>query len=173
TIFTVNRGSITPVLTAQYAHLRFWRDTAVAGLTGIQTVPLGDQTIGYEWDEDLDNGSRPAGQIDLSSTTGTVPDHILDSGSTYGQAVATHHLTLYRAASGALVFGAGTVQWAWGLDTNHDIEPDIGPADPDLNMQQATLNLLADMGVQPTTIQPGLTFETASTDHAAPTATIT
>ena len=29
---------------------------------------------------------------------------------------ATHNLTMYRAPSGALVFGAGTVQWAWGLD---------------------------------------------------------
>jgi hypothetical protein len=172
TIFTVNRGTTTPVLTAQYAHLRFWRNTAVATLTGNQTVQLGDQTIGYEWDEDLDNGFRPAGLIDMSSTTATVPEHILDYGSTYGQATATHHLTLYRAASGALVFGAGTVQWAWGLDANHDISPDIGPANPDLNMQQATVNLLADMGVQPATIQPGLVAATASTDHTPPTSTI-
>lgn len=26
----------------------------------------------------------------------------------------------YKASSGALVFGAGTVQWAWGLDNFHD-----------------------------------------------------
>jgi len=173
TIFTVNRGSTTPVLTAQYARMRFWRNTAVAGLSGSQTVALGSQTIGYEWDEDLDNGFRPAGQIDLSSTTATVPEHILDYGSTYGQATATHHLTLYRAASGALVFAAGTVQWAWGLDVNHDIQPDTGPANPDLNMQQATLNLLADMGVQPTTMQGGLVAATASSDHTPPTSTIT
>ena len=30
-------------------------------------------------------------------------------------ATDTHHLSLYRAPSGALVFGAGTVQWSWGL----------------------------------------------------------
>ena len=29
-------------------------------------------------------------------------------------------MTMYRAASGALVFAAGTIQWAWGLDANHD-----------------------------------------------------
>ena len=29
---------------------------------------------------------------------------------------ATHNMTMYRAPSGARVFGAGTVQWAWGLD---------------------------------------------------------
>ena len=28
-----------------------------------------DGSLGYEWDVDLDNGSRPPGQIDLSSTT--------------------------------------------------------------------------------------------------------
>ena len=43
-----------------------------------------------------------------------------DYGSTYGAGTATHSLTLYRHASGALVFGAGTVQWSWGLDSNHD-----------------------------------------------------
>ena len=36
------------------------------------------------------------------------------------QGTANHALTLYRHASGALVFGAGTVQWSWGLDSNHD-----------------------------------------------------
>ena len=34
----------------------------------------------------------------------------------------THHLVMYRAASGALVFGAGTVQWSWGLDPEHDVD---------------------------------------------------
>ncbi len=40
-------------------------------------------------------------------------------------------------------------------------------------MQQATVNLFADMGVQPATRQPGLVPATASTDHTAPTSTIT
>ena len=44
-----------------------------------------------------------------------------------------------------LVFGAGTMRWSWGLDSNHDSEPSI----PDVRMQQATVNLFADMGVQP------------------------
>ena len=33
---------------------------------------------------------------------------------------ATHQMTLHRAPSGALVFGAGTVQFAWSVDSNHD-----------------------------------------------------
>jgi hypothetical protein len=31
----------------------------------------------------------------------------------------THNLSLYKHSSGGLVFGAGTVQWSWGLDNNH------------------------------------------------------
>ncbi len=79
----------------------------------------------------------------------------------------THHLTLYRAPSGALVFGAGTVQWAWGLDNAGDTR-NTDPA-----MQQATVNLFADMGVQPATLMSGLTAATQSTDTTPPTSTIT
>ena len=117
-----------------------------------QTATLSAGTLGYEWDEDLDNGSRPAGLVRLSTTTVNVPQRILDHGSTYGPGTATHRLTLYRQASGALVFGAGTVQWSWGLDGNHD----RGASTPDPSMQQATVNLFADMGVQPATLADGL-----------------
>ena len=40
-------------------------------------------------------------------------------------------------------------------------------------MQQATVNLFADMGAQPHALLPGLVAATASTDTHAPTATIT
>ena len=101
------------------AGLRFWRNTRVASLTSGSTS-LGTDTLGYEWDEDIDNGSRPSGLMHLSSTTVSGVEKILDFGETVGIGTATHHLTLYRVASGALVFGAGTVQWAWGLDGNHE-----------------------------------------------------
>jgi hypothetical protein len=89
--------------------------------------------------------------------------------NTFGNGTATHHLTLYRASSGALVFGAGTVQWSWGLDANHDNSGT--PTDP--NMQQATVNLFADMGVQPATLQGGLIPATMSTDTTPPKSAIT
>ena len=95
----------------------------------------------------------------------------VDYGNTVAPGTATHSLTLYRASSGALVFGAGTVQWSWGLDSDHD--GGDGLADPDVNMQQATVNLFADMGVQPATLQSGLVAATASTDHTPPTSVIT
>ena len=102
----------------------------------------GQETLGYEWDVEPDNGFRPAGLFDLSSTTYTSAEVFTDYGSTVQTgSTATHRMSLYRAPSGALVFGAGTVQWSWGLD-----DP---TSTPDTNMRQATVNLFADMGVQP------------------------
>src|SRR5439155_26253156 len=114
------------------------------------------------------DGVRPAGLMRLSATSTNVPEKLDDYGSTVAPGPATHTLTLYRHPSGALVFGAGTIQWAWGLDAIHD----RGTPSPDARIQQATLNLLADMGLQPQTPQPGLVPATASTDHAAPTSPI-
>ena len=56
----------------------------------------------------------------MSSTTADGVDVLQDHGSSYGSGSATHHVTLYRDPNGAgpdaLVFGAGTIQWPWGLD---------------------------------------------------------
>src|SRR4029079_8432857 len=105
---------------AANGKLRFWRNTNIANLLPGETWTLPAGTLGYEWDVDVDNGSRPAGLVQLSLTTVDITnDLLLDSGSTYGSGPATHALTLYRAPSGALVFGAGTVQWPWGLDDDH------------------------------------------------------
>src|SRR5205807_233877 len=122
-----------------FSRLRLWRNTDVAALAPGGSVTLGDSTIGYEWDMDLDNGFRPPGLFDLSSTTVSVSELLQDNGTTYIPGTAVHHLTMYRAPSGALVFSSGTVQWAWGLDTSHDAI-DSGPLTPDRNMQQATVN---------------------------------
>ena len=151
--------------------MRFWRNTTIATLPAGQTASLPGGTLGYEWDVDADNGARPPGLFDLSTSTYQLTtDLLLDYGSTYGAGSATHHLTMYRAPSGALVFGAGTVQWSWGLDNNHDTECYTGATD--VRMQQATVNLFADMGVQPTSLQTGLTAATQSTDHTPPTSVI-
>jgi N,N-dimethylformamidase beta subunit-like, C-terminal/Domain of unknown function (DUF4082)/Bacterial Ig-like domain/Calx-beta domain/Bacterial Ig domain/Purple acid Phosphatase, N-terminal domain len=170
TIFMVNEGATTAIqVPAAFGPLRFWRNTSIASLPPGQTATLSANTLGYEWDSDLDNGFRPAGLIRLSSRTVTGAPVLQDFGSSYGIGTATHNLTLYRHTGGALVFGAGTVQWSWGLDGTHD----GGGSTPDVRMQQATVNLLADMGVQPQTLQSGLTPATASTDTLPPTSTIT
>jgi hypothetical protein len=67
------------------------------------------------------------------------------------------------------------VQWSWGLDDTNawsNNGPPSGAA-PDPVMQQATVNLFADMGAQATTPMSGLTSASASTDTTAPTSTIT
>ena len=173
TLFMVDQGATqygSPIsVPATDASLRFWRNTSVASLQPGQTATLGQFVLGYEWDADVDNGSRPAGLIDLSSTTQGVSELLLDDGNTVVPGTATHSLTLYRAPGGALVFSAASVQWAWGLDAAHD-----GPATtPDASMRQATVNLLAEMGVQPATLQADLLAATPSTDTIAPVSTIT
>lgn len=167
--FIVNAGTTDITVPAEYAKLRLWRNTPVASLTGSQRATLGAGlgTLGYEWDIDADNGFRPPGQFRMSSTSASGLDIFTDYGSTTaGNGTATHNLTMYRAASGALVFGAGTVQWAWGLDGWR------GGTTPDRTMRQATVNLFADMGVQPTTLLSGLTAATASADKTPPSSSI-
>ncbi|AMA61177.1 hypothetical protein BCCGELA001_10900 [Bradyrhizobium sp. CCGE-LA001] len=166
----VGQGGGLESITIPYddANLRFWRNTSVANLQPGQTATLTKNYLGYEWDEAPDNGFDPAGLVRLSSTTVPVNTYLLDYGNTTGPGVSTHNLTLYRAPSGALVFGAGTVYWSWGLSDNHDLAPT--PTDP--RVQQAMINLLAEMGIQPGTLQPGMIAGTASTDSTAPTSAI-
>src|SRR5919199_1702111 len=165
--FVVNSGTSRITVPYAYGDLRLWRNTAAASLAPGTSLALAPDTLGYEWDVDADNGYRPAGLFDLSSTTVSNLELFIDYGSTVqAGGTATHNLTMYRAASGARVFGAGTVQWAWGLD-------DWNSTGVDRNMQQATVNLLADMGAQPATLIAGLVPASPSTDSTPPTATIT
>jgi hypothetical protein len=46
-------------------------------------------------------------------------EYLLDYGHTEVSGIATQSLSLYRdPAKGALVFGAGTVMWSWGLEAD-------------------------------------------------------
>ena len=58
--------------------------------------------------------------INMSLSNVNVQTYLRDYGNTVGSGNATHSLTMYRAESGALVFGAGTVFWSWGLDSDHE-----------------------------------------------------
>jgi len=140
---------------ALYKSMRFWRNTSIANLAVGQTASLSANSMGYEFDYEQFPNSYPHGRITLSSTS--LNGH-------------THKLSLYRngGTGGPLIFGAGTVQWMWGLDDQH-----FGLATPvNKDMQQATVNLFADMGVQPGTLQTGLVAATASTDITAPKSVI-
>ena len=169
-----NNGSLTMKVPSDDGKMRFWRNTAIASLAPNSSYTLPPGSLGYEWDMDVDNGFRPAGAFHLSTSTYTVTsDLLLDYGATYGAGQGIHHLMLYRAPSGALVFSAGTINWSWGLNSNHDNLWGYTTPDPDPNMQQATVNLFADMGVQPATLQSGLVPASASTDTTPPVSTIT
>jgi hypothetical protein len=137
-----------------YKSHRFWRNTSIANMSSGQIIYLAPNTLGYEWNQEQYTSFYPSGRMKLSSTTSN------------GK---THNLSLYRHSSGALVFGAGTIQWSWGLDTQH-----YGGTNNVVSkdMQQATLNLFADMGVQPGSIQGDLIPASKSTDITPPSSVI-
>ena len=168
-LWLVNCCSYADQVPSQYSKLQIWKNTAVANLQAGQTYTMPQETLGYEWDSDVDNGFRPPGEIDMSKTCENVSQALLTVNENIGSANECNSLTLYKAASGALVFDAGTVQWTWGLNNNHDgDENGTNPA-----MQQATVNLFAMMGVQPATLMSGLVPGAAAADTSPPTSTIT
>ncbi|KQW49458.1 hypothetical protein ASC77_08845 [Nocardioides sp. Root1257] len=170
TIFMSNVTDLPVTVSKAEGKLRLWRNTGLSSMVA-NTTALAPHTVGYESDEDQDNGSRPPGLIDMSTVSGAIAgQYMQDYGSLVGDGTTTHHITLYKAPSGALVFGAGSVQWTWGLDEEHDSPFAAEPADQ--RMQQAQVNLLADMGAQPTTLMSTLSAATKSTDTAAPTVAI-
>lgn len=170
TMFTVDSYRQDAIsIPYDFSNLRFWRNTDIANLAPGETFQLTENLLGYEWDSDVENGFRPAGLVNLSLSSIAVDTYLRDYGTSVGSAVATHSLTMYRAESGALVFGAGTVFWSWGLSTEHQ-----GAETPvDRNVQQAMINMFADMGIQPTTIDASLVLATQSPDSLKPTSTIT
>jgi len=170
-IFIMNSANSPVQVPSTYAKFRFWRNTTVASLTS-GSVSLAPGSVGAEFDDDEDNGFRPAGLIRMSSTSVTDSSNVLlDYGVTYGAGTVINEAVMYKAPSGALVFSTGSYQWAWGLDANHD-GTDLGST-TNTAMKQATVNLFADMGVQPVTLQSGLTKATASTDTTPPVSVIT
>ncbi|AEV84010.1 hypothetical protein ACWT_2988 [Actinoplanes sp. SE50] len=173
TLFSVNgyRNDAMTV-TSDFKKLRLWRDTRIPTLNDGEKVTFPVGTLGYEWDSDVDNAVRPPGAIRFSATTLQITDGtmLLDEGNNYGNGVATHSVVMYRdATSGALVFGAGTVQWSWGLSTQH-----TGPATvEDIRMQQATANVLADMNAFPKSFQTNLVYPSKTSDTVGPAVTVT
>ena len=168
TSYMANSDDLPVTVTAAQGKTRMWRNTGLSTMSGASQA-LAPHTIGYESDEDVDNGFRPSGLVRLSTTVGETPEYLQDYGNNVLPGTTTHNVTLYRASSGALVFSAGTIQWAWGLDEQHD--GDGAPADP--RMQQAQVNLLADMGAQPGSLRSPLVAAAQTTDLTGPTVTVT
>ncbi|KRA67199.1 hypothetical protein ASD89_03030 [Caulobacter sp. Root656] len=158
---------------AAYAGLRVWRNTGV-GPNGALDIAPG--ILGYEWDTSPTDAFRPAGLIKLSETTIPWSEILTDQGNRTAPGTATHSLSLYRAPSGALVFGAGTVFWSWGLSNQHDSSP-YGANIQSATLQQFTVNMFADMGIQPGVSDAilqsqGLARALGSNDRIAATTTL-
>ena len=174
TMFTVN-GYRSDAITvaAAFKNMRLWRNISqIQNLTAGQVSTFQNGTLGYEWNSDIENATRPPGAVEFSSTTVNITDDtlLLDEGNDYGNGTARHSIVMYRdPTSHALVFSSGTVQWAWGLSAFHSGLTTT----EDAKMQQATLNVLADMNVQPKTKQANLIAATKSTDTTGPTINVT
>ncbi|WP_033434083.1 DUF4082 domain-containing protein, partial [Saccharothrix syringae] len=158
---------------AAYGKMRLWRHTDLQNMAANTTYTFRPGTLGYEWNTVPDNGSQPAGVARMSRTTVQLNgSYVLKNwGSVYGPGTETHSVTYYRHPSGSLVFGAGTVQWSWGLDDEHAYRTTTPTSDP--RMQQATVNFLADMGVQAATLQANLVQAAPSADVLAPVVVLT
>ena len=101
--------------------------------------------LGWEWDARVDNGAAPPGLVTLAASPGT-GDILQDAGGVYAPGSAISHMVKYQAPSGALVVTTGTNHWAWGL-----ADDARGDGEPDRRIQQATTNILMDMGSVPET----------------------
>jgi len=139
------------VVTGQQAQNRVWRYTDLTSLEPDESTTIGQYLLGWEWDARVSNGCEPAGVTTIAASPAT-GELLLDAGHTYnpsGSAISNG--TTYRAASGAWVFATGTNQWSRGLGVNID-----GTGEPSPIIQQATMNVLADMGARATTPAEGL-----------------
>jgi hypothetical protein len=140
-----------PAATPQgyYAGDRIWRNT---GISSGATTTIGNNLLGWEWDAIPTQAQylsrEPAGVKPLTNSPATLSqnvDWIQDEGRIYAKTpppgqCACGQAVKYTAPSGALVFSAGTNDWANGLAPY-----------PDSRIIQATYNILSDMGAQPET----------------------
>ena len=161
-LFMVNAYRNDPLdIPAEFSQLRFWRHTPdVSKLRhskgNSQKVKTAYRTsgglLGYEWDAQSYDRFRPLGLVPLSRTRVDINGQLLqENGAGYGgSGPMRHSITMYRQQQrGSIVFSTGTCQWAWALCALHDYTWNIAHVPTDVNLQQATLNIFADMGILP------------------------
>jgi Domain of unknown function (DUF4082)/Bacterial Ig-like domain (group 2) len=148
------------VVPVAYNAEKLWRNTSIAGSGS--PITLKSDSLGFEWDSyepSYTNTRRyPDGLKFLSETSINLTGQSAnENGSTYASTInpAKHYIVAFKKGSSVTV-NFGTNQWGWGLSDFHV----RGVAGTSVPMQQATVNLLADMGVQPAALQSGLTIAT-------------
>ena len=141
-------------VSAAQGQNRVWRHTSLASLPNGTSANVGTDLVGWEWDARAGNGAEPAGvtTVAASPVNGGL---IQGNGAFTTQGNATATATIYQAPSGAYVFSSGTNHWWRGLAKNqHD------QGTPDVRIQQATVNVLSDMGATPTTPAGNIQLDT-------------
>jgi PKD repeat protein len=138
---------------------RVWRN---AGLPSNSAVVIDKDIVGWEWDQ-IPSPTSPlyahAAEVEPEGVKRLSQTNTSDPESTWLQDYGRERLAEpppgqpnnvsaveYRAASGAYVFASGTMQWAYGFD--------VDPA-----IDQATYNVMSEMGVQPGTPEAGIVLD--------------
>ncbi|MBS1845823.1 MAG: PKD domain-containing protein [Actinobacteria bacterium] len=154
----------------EFAGSPIWRNT---GISKNSATTINEPLVGWEWDAVPTQAQylkfEPEGVERVFSTNvQTVNDNswIQDEGRLRNTAPppgqpGTVGAVRYKAKSGAEVFASGTMYWARGL---------VGYADP--RIQQATYNILSEMGEAPNTPEEGITLDPGGSNHA-PSASFT
>jgi YD repeat-containing protein len=154
----------------EFAGSPVWRNT---GISKNSSTTIAQPLIGWEWDTIPTQAQylkyEPAGVERVFATNvQTVNDNswIQDEGRLRNTAPppgqpGTVGAVKYKAKSGAEVFASGTMYWARGL---------VGYADE--RIQQATYNILSEMGEAPNTPEEGITLDPGGSNHA-PSASFT
>jgi PKD repeat protein len=130
----------------EFASNSVWRNS---GLSTTTPTTLPESIVGWEWDQIPTQPGyltqEPAGvkQVTLTDTTNPEDSWLQDPGRERASSPppgepSNVSAVEYRAPSGALVFATGTMEWAAAFDVDPVIE-------------QATYNVLSEMGVQPVT----------------------
>ena len=151
--FLVNSGTSRITVPFAYKNLRLWRNTAATSLTSGQSLQLAPNTLGYEWDAGRRQRLPPERRVQAlrrrpSAASRSSPTTAARRRSTR---TATHNLThVPRAQRRARVRRRHR---AVGLGPRR-LEPATARR-PIATCEQATVNLLADMGAQPATMPVG------------------
>jgi PKD repeat protein len=138
----------------EFSSSRAWRN---AGLSTTQTTTMEEPFVGWEWDQIPTQPSylaqEPAGvkQLTLTDVTNSGDSWLQDAGRARAATAppgtpSNVSAVEYRAPSGALVFSSGTMEWSLAFDVQQPID-------------QATYNILSEMGVQPATPAEDITLE--------------
>ena len=138
----------------EFASNRFWRNS---GISTTQTTEMEEAFVGWEWDQIPTNpgylAQEPAGvkQLTLTDVTNPGDSWLQDAGRARAATAppgtpSNVSAVEYRAPSGALVFSTGSMEWSLAFDVQSPID-------------QATYNIISDMGVQPATPAEDITLD--------------